>query len=75
VKCKKGYELKVLSGNLSGFYIGTLCEEGLPNCRLSLGYFSTRDSCERSLQDNTFVVRRCPENDYCNGDGDCGLTD
>lgn len=75
LKCKKGYELKVLNGNLAGFYIGTLCEDGFPNCRLSEGYFKTRDAGEQTLQSGIFVDRRCPENYFCSGNGDCGITD
>lgn len=49
--CKKGCELQVLSGNLAGFYIGTLCEDGFPNCRLSEEYFKTRDAGVRALKE------------------------
>lgn len=33
-KCYKGYELQVCK-SAAGYYIGTMDEEGIPNCRLT----------------------------------------
>jgi len=70
--CKKGYELKVLSGNLAGYYIGTMDEEG-SYCRLSEGYYKSRDVAQQALDTDTFTVRSAVEIAFCSG-GDCGLT-
>lgn len=71
MKCKKGYELKVLSGNLAGYYIGTVDEEG-PYCRLSEEYYKSRDIAQQALDTRAFTVRNAMKVAFCSG-GDCGL--
>lgn len=71
MKCKKGYELKVLSGNLAGYYIGTVDEEG-PYYRLSEEYYKSRDIAQQALDTRAFTVRNAMEVAFCSG-GDCGL--
>ena len=59
-KCKRGHEIRVLKSN-AGYYVGTLDEDGCPNCRLSQYYGQTKDDPIMSEE------RDCIENQYCNG--------
>lgn len=40
MKCRRGYVIQPLK-SAAGYYIGTLDEDGCPNCRLSTGYAKT----------------------------------
>ncbi len=65
MKCSKGYELQALRSNM--IYIGTLDEDGLPNCRCSVEYYKTMEEAQKEIYNQTFKFRDCPENFYCNG--------
>lgn len=40
MKCRKGYEVQALK-SAAGWYIGTVDEEGYPNCRITTEYAET----------------------------------
>lgn len=61
-KCTRGYEIQVLKSN-AGYYLGTIDEDGFPNCRVSSSYAKTREIAEKQLIPN----RVCEENLFCNG--------
>ena len=63
MKCIKGHNVQVL--NSIEYYIGTIDEDGLPYCRISKLYYSTKEAAEEALK-NTFIIRDCIENDFCN---------
>lgn len=65
MKCKKGYEIGTHRSAV-GYYLGTVDEEGCPNCRIT-GYANTAEKA-KSLP---FTRMNCIENAYCNGCGDC----
>lgn len=68
MKCRKGYEVMALKSNMA--YIGTLDEDGFPNCRCSTEYFKTIEEAKQALANGTFTVRYCMENNFCNkGEG------
>lgn len=69
MKCTKGHELKVYSSN-AGFYIGTWDEEG-PFCRCSANYYPSKLMAQDLLDTQTFMVRNCMENDFCNQGKGC----
>jgi len=64
MKCVKGYRIRVLSSG-AGWYIGTLDEDGFPNCRISVDYYATKESAEDALKNRTFGFRFCSENRWC----------
>ena len=66
--CRRGYEIQVLRSG-AGYYLGTVDEEGFPNCRISSGYAKTRELAENLLPD-----RVCMENTFCNGGEGCYIT-
>lgn len=68
--CKKGFEVKVLCSNL--YYIGTLDEEGMPNCRISV-YYKNAELAQHALLFPTFTRRHCMENDFCSGESGCEI--
>lgn len=65
-KCKQDFEVQVLQ-SASGYYIGTLDEEGFPNCRLSVEYYKTRESAQYAFDNRTFMERESEEILFCNG--------
>ena len=68
MKCKKGLEIQVLK-SAAGYYIGTLTEEGEPNCRISTQYAkSAHDAAHYLLLDRQ---TNCMENEFCNGGKGC----
>lgn len=67
MNCKKGYEVKPLKSG-AGWYLGTLDEEGFPNCRISREYAETKEDAEYLLADRQ---SGCMENEYCNGGRGC----
>lgn len=66
MKCIKGYEVKPLK-SAAGYYLGTVDEEGFPNCRVSQKYARTKKAAE-SLSPNRQHVE---ENLFCNGGCGC----
>ena len=69
MKCRKGYEVKPLrSGN--GWYLGTVDEEGFPNCRVSKNYAETEFKASLLPMDRQVG---CIENEFCNGGKGCFL--
>lgn len=67
MKCKKGYEVKKLK-SAAGWYIGTVDEDGFPNCRISSGYARDEKSADYLVCDRQVG---CIENEYCNGGKGC----
>ena len=67
MKCKKGYEIKACS-SAAGYYLGTIDEDGFPNCRISTAYAKTKEDAEKLPMDRQ---RFCIENEYCNGGTGC----
>lgn len=67
-KCIKGYEF-VINGSAAGYYIGTIDNEGFPNCRCS-GYYKTKEAVDSALESGLFD-RTCEENLFCNGGKSC----
>lgn len=64
MKCVKGCTIEVLHSG-AGYYLGTLDEEGLPNCRISTNYVKSREEDGKLFPD-----RNSMENMYCcNGVG------
>ena len=51
----------------AGYYMGTVDEEGFPNCRLSSGYAKDKASCKSLKLDRMGAA----ENLFCNGCGNC----
>jgi hypothetical protein len=66
-KCVKNCEIKVLRSN-AGYYIGTLDEDGFPNCRLSEEYFNTPEEAKAALDTKSFTERIALENEFCRGE-------
>ena len=66
MKCRKGYEVEP-QRSAAGYYMGTVDEEGFPNCRLSTGYAKTPEEARNLLLDS----QSCMENEVCNGCGRC----
>jgi hypothetical protein len=67
MKCKKGYEIQALK-SAAGWYLGTLDEEGFPNCRISTQYAATEaEALKLSMDRQT----RCSENEFCNSGTGC----
>lgn len=62
MKCKKGYEVRKLKSP-AGWYIGTLDEEGYPNCRISTCYAKDEESAQYLVCDRQVS---CIENLWCN---------
>lgn len=74
MKCTQGKEISVHQ-SAAGYYIGCYsmdedlgCE--IPYCRISTGYYPTREKAERALRDG-FVLRMCKENDFCSRGRGC----
>lgn len=71
MKCINGLELKVLKSN-AGYYIGTQCEDGSPNCRLSNNYWKDKDIAQNCLDRNNFTKRSSSiEIQWCNSGKGC----
>lgn len=66
MQCKKGYEVQPLK-SAAGYYMGTLDEDGCPNCRLSTGYTKTAEAAKQLPLDRQTAM----ENAFCNGCGRC----
>lgn len=69
MKCRQGFEIKVLSSP-AGTYLGTKDEDGFANCRCT-GYYKYKNVAEQHLLDESFTVRDCMENNFCNGGLGC----
>lgn len=66
MKCIKGYEVEP-QRSAAGYYMGTIDEDGCPNCRLSTSYAKTKEGA-LSLQLDRQIAE---ENTFCNGCGSC----
>lgn len=67
IKCRKGKEIQILRSG-AGYYLGTVTEDGCPNCRVSIGYAPTYEKAKELLPD-----RVCEENMFCNGYKGCNI--
>lgn len=67
MNCIKGKEIKPLK-SAAGWYMGTLTEEGMPNCRVSMMYYKTPEEAYKHMWED---YRVCMENDFCNGGRMC----
>lgn len=62
MKCIKGYEI-VPQKSYAGYYMGTVDEEGFPNCRLSSQYAVT----EKEALKLPLNRMNAMENQFCSG--------
>lgn len=62
MKCKKGYEVKPLRCG-AGWYVGTLDNEGYPNCRITTEYAASEELAKLLILDRQIG---CMENEFCN---------
>lgn len=67
MKCVKNLEVKPLK-SAAGWYMGTVTEEGMPNCRITTMYYNTPEEAEKSLFAD---YRYCSENSFCSGGRVC----
>lgn len=67
MKCRKGYDVKPLRSG-AGYYVGTLDEDGCPNCRITTQYAKTEEEAVRLPFDRQ---TSCIENEWCNGGRGC----
>jgi len=65
--CKKGYTIQALK-SAAGWYLGTVDDQGFPNCRISTGYAETEDDAVNLEMDRQVG---CIENEYCNKGTGC----
>lgn len=68
--CKEGYEVRP-QRSAAGWYMGTVDEEGCPNCRLTSEYSKEKEAAYHLRLDRQNAM----ENQYCNGCGNCGIHD
>lgn len=68
MKCVKGLEIRVLNSH-AGYYIGTINQECFPNCRLSQEYYKKKEEAQTALDNHTFTLRTCTENQFCAPNG------
>lgn len=66
-KCNKGKEVRFLESP-AGFYLGTLTEEGFPNCRFS-SYFESMEEFESCTFRDCMEVQHCNQGFGCFGYG------
>lgn len=64
--CRKGYEIKALKSG-AGYYLGTVDEDGLPYCRISIEYAKTEEEAKKLLCDRTYAM----EVQFCNEGKGC----
>ena len=69
MKCVKGHTVFVLSAHM--YYIGTIDEDKLPHCRISEEYYESYNEAEAALENHTFTMRNCLENNFCRGNRAC----
>lgn len=67
MKCVNGYEIKPLK-SAAGWYVGTLTEEGWPNCRITTKYYPTADEAFQNMNKD---YRYCEENNFCSRGRSC----
>ena len=67
LKCKKGFKVEILKSG-AGYYLGTLDNDGFPQCRLSTRYAATEKDAQDLSLDRQFG---CIENEYCNSGTGC----
>ena len=66
MQCKKGFEIQPMRSPI-GYYMGTVDEQGFPNCRVSTGYAKTQEEALMLPLDRQLG---CIENEFCNeGEG------
>lgn len=64
MECVKGYNLEILRSN-AGYYIGTLDEENMPNCRMTEGYAKTRKDVLSLKPRHSFEIQHCSNGNLC----------
>lgn len=67
--CKKGFKVTVLKSG-AGYFLGTVCENNEPNCRISSKYAKTASEALALEADRQYG---CIENEHCNEHQGCGL--
>ena len=60
--CRKGFAIQACK-SAAGWYLGTVDDQGFPNCRISTGYASTESDAANLEMDRQ---TGCIENEYCN---------
>lgn len=66
MKCSKGYDV-IPMRSAAGYYMGTVDEEGCPNCRITTSYAKTKELAQTLPLDR----QAAPENIFCNSCGSC----
>jgi hypothetical protein len=69
--CVKGYTVQVMHSPC-GYYIGTVDEEGIPNCRLLVEYWKKSQNAQEQLDNLSFVDRHhAMEIQFCHKGNGC----
>ena len=68
--CKKGYVVGP-QRSAAGWYLGTVDEDGCPNCKLTTNYAKTAEAARSLRIDRQDAM----ENRFCNGCGSCEITE
>lgn len=72
-KCINGIEVKVLN-SAAGYYIGTVDEDGFPNCRISSLYYPSQEDALRTFKSGVYPVRsNAEETLFCNSGRGCQI--
>lgn len=67
MQCKKGFEIQPMHSPM-GYYMGTVDEQGFPNCRVSTRYAKTQEEALKLPLDRQ---SGCIENEFCNNGSGC----
>lgn len=70
MKCRRGYEIKPLKSG-AGWYLGTLDEDGFPNCRISVDYAKSEEEALKLSQFRDYAM----EVQFCNKGLGCIVED
>lgn len=70
MNCIKDKKIIVLS-SYNRYYIGTVTDYNFPYCRISSEYYKTKELAQTALNNNTFTLRKCVENEYCSNNKSC----
>ena len=64
---KKGFQIQPMPSHM-GYYMGTVDEQGFPNCRVSSRYAKTQEEALTLPLDRQ---SGCIENEFCNNGSGC----
>ena len=63
MKCVRGFKVEALK-SAAGWYIGTVDENGFPNCRISISYYGSKEEAEKMIKEG-FAIKDYGENEFC----------